>query len=214
MNLSLRSLTPNDYRPVEELTREAFWNLYFPGCDEHYLVHELVQHEDWLPELSFVAEIDGRLAGNIMYSRSHLQDADGGQTETLTFGPLCVHPEFQNRGVGSTLVQHSLAAAKAAGAKGVVILGFPHHYCKHGFRSSRDFHICDAEGRYPMGQLALELEPGAFTADETKRTLHLSPVYEVEPKRVAEFDQQFPAKEKAEQSSQVLFGIAIRAYLD
>ena len=83
----IRLETKNDYREVEILTREAFWNLSVPGCNEHYLVHILRQHEDFVPELDFVLESDGKIIGNIMYTKSKLVDENGMEKSILTMGP-------------------------------------------------------------------------------------------------------------------------------
>ena len=98
--LTIRNERPEDYAAVEELTRRAFYNVYVPGCTEHYLVHIMRGHRDFLPELDFVAELDGRLIGNIMYTRSWLTDGDGNRREVLTFGPVSILPECQRKGYG------------------------------------------------------------------------------------------------------------------
>ena len=72
-NLTMRLETEKDYRAVEELTREAFWNVYKPGADEHYFVHTMRSHPDFIPELAFVLELDGKIVGNIMYTKACLE---------------------------------------------------------------------------------------------------------------------------------------------
>ena len=89
---TIRRETMNDYREVENLTREAFWNQYVPGCDEHYFVHMMRDHEDFIPELAFVLEKDGVIIGNIMYTRSKLVDENGNEKVILTFGPIGILP--------------------------------------------------------------------------------------------------------------------------
>lgn len=98
MDLTIRKENINDYRVVEELTREAFWNLNVPGCDEHYLVHILRNHPDFISEMDFVAEADNRIVGNIMYTRSYVVDENSNRLDTLTFGPLTVLPGYQRQG--------------------------------------------------------------------------------------------------------------------
>ena len=212
MNIAIRRKKPEDFRTVEEVTREAFWNLYFPGCDEHYLVHMLRDHSDFIPELDFVAELDGRVIGNIMYTRSFVLDDEDNRLDTLTFGPVCVLPEFQHRGVGFALIGKTMELAKSMGEKGIIILGHPYNYCRHGFTNSRDFNISNSEGRFPFGQLACELEKGVF--DGRRRRFFCSQVYHLDPADVENFDRQFPEKEKKTGPSQVEFSIAVRAYLD
>ena len=104
MEVIIRNETENDYRVVEEVTREAFWNLYFPGCDEHYLVHKMRNHPDFLKEFDFVAEYDGKIVGNIMYTRAWLVDEPGKEMEIVSFGPISVLPAYQRKGIGSALI--------------------------------------------------------------------------------------------------------------
>lgn len=214
MNIKIRNEQPADYRTVEELTREAFWNLYFPGCDEHYLVHIMRDHDDFIPEMAFVAEVDGKLVGNIMFTRSHLIDAEGEKIATITFGPVCVHPDYQGKGVGPALIRHSIEVARGNNVNAIAILGHPRNYVKYGFVSSRDYLVSDAEGRYPFGQLILELKDGLLSKNSVPRKLQISSIFKVDQDKVAEFDRNFPPKTKAETPGQVEFGIAVRAYLD
>lgn len=214
MQITIRNEQPSDHRTVEELTRAAFWNLYVPGCNEHYLAHIMRDHPDFMPELDFVAVGDNRVVGNIMYAKSWVIDADDPETiiDTISFGPISVWPEFQKQGIGSALIKHSLAVAKQNAHKAVIIHGLPHNYCKHGFKNGKDFGVGDSEGRYPFGLLALELEPGVFSGHKWK--YRESAVYNIDEDATQEFDKQFPPREKAFRYTQEEFGIAVRAYLD
>ena len=98
--LNIRSEKESDYKIVEEITRKAFYNMYIPGCYEHYLVHIMRGHKDFIPELDFVIELDGRVIGNIMYTKSILKDEQGNQKDILTFGPVCIEKEYQRKGYG------------------------------------------------------------------------------------------------------------------
>jgi len=121
MDVFIRNERPEDHFAVENLTREAFWNLHVPGCNEHLLAHVLRGSPDFLPELDFVAEADGRIVGNIMFTRSRVVGADGAGRDTVTFGPVSVLPECQKRGVGRALIERGLALARAAGHRAVII---------------------------------------------------------------------------------------------
>ena len=88
--IMIRSEKETDYSVVEEITRKAFYNIYVPGATEHYLVHIMRQHEDFIPELDFVIELDGRVIGNIMYTKARLIDEAGTEKEILTFGPVSI----------------------------------------------------------------------------------------------------------------------------
>ena len=130
---TIRNERPGDWETVETLTRRAFYNQYIPGCMEHYLVHIMRGHEDFIPELDFVAELDGEIIGNIMYTRAWLTDAAGTEKPVLTFGPVCVAPEHQRQGYGKALMEHSFEAARALGYDTVVIFGSPANYVARGF---------------------------------------------------------------------------------
>ena len=99
--LNIRSEEEKDYRAVEELTREAFWNVYKPGADEHYYVHMMRSHPDFIPALDFVLELDGRIVGSVMFTKAWLEDEQGKRKEIVSCGPLCVHPDFQRQKLGS-----------------------------------------------------------------------------------------------------------------
>ena len=211
MNIEIRNETEKDFREVEELTREAFWNLYFPGCNEHYLVHQMRNHPDFIKELDLVAEYNGKIVGNIMYTKAWLIDEAGQELEILSFGPLSVLPEYQRRGVGSALVHHTKIAAQKMGIKCIVIYGDPNNYCKHGFKNGKDLNISDMNGEYPHAMLALALDEQALAGQPWK--FKYSDVCNFNDADAEEFDKGFGTKEKGYKYSQDIFSIAIRSYL-
>ncbi|MBS4017020.1 GNAT family N-acetyltransferase [Azonexus hydrophilus] len=210
IKIEIRPETEADHQAVALLNREAFWNLYRPGCDEHYTAHRLRTHEDFLPDLTFVAEVDGQIVGSIMYARSWVINALGERVETATFGPLCVHPAWQRRGVGTALIAHTRALAAARGYPAIIILGDPHNYCKHGFKTGKDFGVSAIDGSYPLALLVLELRPGFFAASPHWK-LQTSTVYEFAAADAEAYDANFPPKEKKHQYSQDLFSMMVRA---
>jgi predicted N-acetyltransferase YhbS len=211
MEIIIRPETPSDHRKVEEVTREAFWDLYVPGCDEHYLAHILRDHPDFMDELDFVAELDGEVIGNIMFTKSYVKNEKGQKRSTLTFGPVCVLPGFQKKGIGSKLIRHTLKLAKEAGHKAVIIYGDPQNYCRHGFKNGKDYNVSDHEGSYPFGLLVLELEKGFFEGNGWK--FFPSPAYEFDRAEAEEFDKDFPPKVKEYRHTQDVFSIQCRAKL-
>lgn len=212
-DITVRREHEADHVPVEVLTREAFWNLYRPGCDEHYTAHMIRGHEDFLPDLTFVAEVNGQIVGSIMYTRSWVINERGEKIETATFGPLCVHPLWQRRGVGSALIEHSRSLAAQKGYPALLILGDPHNYCKHGFKTGKDLGVSTLDGRYPLGLLVLELRRGFF-ASSPQWAFQTSAVYEFDAAQVDAYDARFPPKEKKHQHSQDLFSMLVRAVVD
>ncbi|HPB66911.1 MAG TPA: N-acetyltransferase, partial [Spirochaetales bacterium] len=190
MDITIRPETKDDYRAVEELTREAFYNLYVPGCDEHYLCHILRGHPDFLPELDYVAEADGRIVGSIMYSKSVLIGDDGENVPIVSFGPVCVHPDYQRKGVGTALIEATRKLVEAKGVPAIVIYGDPHNYCKHGFRNGVDYRVSDMAGEHPLGLLVLELRPGFFGGTDWKAKQ--SDAFMFDPAEALAFDEGFP----------------------
>lgn len=191
----IRPENPADHRAVESLTREAFWNLHKPGCDEHLLAHNLRLSPAFLPGLDFVAQMDDTLVGSILYSQSHILTPAGVRIETVTFGPLSVLPEHQGQGIGGALVHHSLAAARAQGHRAVVIFGHPGYYPRFGFRPAAAYGVTTAEGESFDAFMALELLPGAL-AEAGQGRFFDAPVFTVDPAEVEQFDKNFPQKEK------------------
>ena len=211
MQRDIRLEQPQDHRTVEELTREAFWNLYVPGADEHYLVHILRQVESFIPELDFVALQDGKIVGNIIYSKSYIETEDGTVFDTITFGPVSVLPAYHNQGIGRQLIEHSFEVAKALGHKVVVIFGYPGYYSRFGFKNGKDFGITDAEGKYPLAMQVLELVPGAL--EGIRGAFHEHEAFEFDQAAAEKYDKLFPPKEKAEAESQALFAKTSQTYL-
>ena len=162
MSFLIRSEREEDRETVERITREAFYNLYIPGCVEHYLVHVMRDHQDFIPALSFVCELDGEVIGSIMYTKAWIADDSGFEKEIVTFGPVSIAPDHQRQGYGSRLIAHSLAAATALGYDAAVIFGIPSNYVGLGFVSSRKFSVSLPDGKYPAAMLAKELRPCAF----------------------------------------------------
>ena len=103
--IKIRNEEESDYKRVEEITRKSFWNLYVPGCIEHYLAHVMRSHKDFLPELDLVIEVDNQVIGNIMYTKAKLVDENKEEKEILTFGPVSILPEYQRMGYGKMLME-------------------------------------------------------------------------------------------------------------
>jgi len=205
MQLKIRLETENDYRAVEELTREAFWNVHVPGCCEHYLIHTLRKSGDFIPKLDFVAVSDGHIVGHIAYSKARLLDPSGTSHPVVTFGPLSVLPPLQKQGVGSTLINHSLSEAKKKGDKAVFIYGDPRYYSRFGFHCAEKYDIKTSFGKYAVALLALELCPGVLCGISGRFVE--STAYDVDMKTCEEFDKTFPPKEKSHTPTQDEFKV-------
>lgn len=203
--LIIRNETEKDYRIVEDITRDAFWNLHAPGCDEHYLVHNMRNHEDFISELDFVVELDGKVIGNVMYTKAKLIDEIGKEKSVLTFGPISILPEYQRRGFGKRLLDFSFDKALELGYDAVVIFGNPVNYVSCGFKSCKKYNICLENDVFPTAMLVKELKSNVF--DGKKWYYHESSVYKIDSNEAMEFDKLFKTKDKKYQPSQEEFYI-------
>ncbi len=131
---TIRLETPADHAFVENLTREAFWNVYRPGCMEHWLLRCLRDDKDFVPQLDLVleTEADG-IIGHVCFVRAHIAADDGRQIPIMTFGPISIHPGHQRRGWGKLLLEEAMSRAKAMGAGALCIEGNIKFYGKCGF---------------------------------------------------------------------------------
>ena len=145
----IRNEEKRDHQAVEELTRRAFYNLYVPGCVEHYLVHIMREHEDFIPELDFVLEEDGRIIGNIMYTKAKLVDETGREKEILTFGPVCVEPDLQRQGYGKQLMEHSFTKAVELATTPSSSLAAPQTMSPAGSKAVKNFRFMWRAGSIP-----------------------------------------------------------------
>ena len=193
----LRLETKEDYREVEGLVREAFWNVYCPGCREHYVIHVLREDAAFVKELDFVLERAGRIIGQNMFMRTVIEADGGGVVPVLTMGPICITPELKRRGYGKALLDASLARAAALGYGAVQFEGNIGFYGKSRFDYASRFGIRYhdlPEGADSSFFLCKELSPGYL--DGVTGVYQTPQGYYVEDTAVEEFDRGFPSKEK------------------
>ena len=210
--LNIRNERETDYKIVEDITRKAFYNVYVPGCMEHYLVYIMRGHEDFIPELDFVIEVDGQTVGNIMYTKSKLTDEGGTEKEIVTFGPVSILPKYQRKGYGKMLIEHSLKRAAELGYEAVVIMGSPANYVGSGFQCCRKYNFCVEKGKYPAAMLVKELKPGAL--DGRLWFYSDSPVMNVDEREAQAFDDGLEKMEKKWMPSQEAFYIMSHAFVE
>lgn len=201
MDVVLRLEEERDQRAVEELTREAFWNVYNPGCSEHLILHQLRKSPAFVKALDFVAELDGRIVGNIVYTRGTVRDEQGRDIEVIDLGPISVAPSHQRRGVGSRLVEHTIALAGQMGFRAIVIFGNPAHYRRFWFESAARYGISTSGGENFDAFMALELSPGSQRG-VSGRFLD-DPAFSVDEAELALFDSTFPPREKKVTATQL-----------
>lgn len=210
--IKIRNETEADYKIVEEITRRAFYNIYVPGCVEHYLVHIMRGHKDFISELDLVIELDGQIIGNIMYTKAKLVDEDRAEKVILTFGPVSIAPEFQRMGYGKKLMEYSFEKAVQLGYDTIVIFGSPANYVSSGFKSCKKFNVSLEDGKYPAAMMVKELVPGVLSGK--KWVYHDSPVMAVTEEDARQFDDTLEKMEKKWQASQEEFYIMSHSFVE
>lgn len=197
MNTIIRLETKEDYRKVEELTRESFWNVYRPGCMEHYVLHCYRNDPAFVPELDLVMELDGKLIGQVMYVRSEIQCDDGRILPIMTFGPICIAPEYKRQGYGKQLLDDSMEKAQKMGANALAITGNIDFYGKSGFVPAKTKGIRYADDSEADYFLIKELTPGFLDGvSGTYKDPEGYFVCEMDPQGFETFEATFPKKEK------------------
>jgi len=184
---TIRPTTPADYAATENVTREAFWNVYEPGADEHYLLHVMRSSDGFIPELDLVAVRDGEVVGNIVCDRSIIETDTGATVDVLTLGPVSVLPDFQGQGIGGALVEEVKKMAPNHGFSAILLYGDPNYYSRLGFIPAETLDIRTQ---------VLELRDGALAGKSGR--YEENDVYELDEQAVADFDKQFPPKEEIE----------------
>ena len=203
MIMNIRKEQPSDYREVENLTREAFWNVYRPGCTEHYVLHQYRTNPDFVPELDLVMEEDGKIIGHVMYSRAELVLDDGKRIPSWTFGPISIHPDYKRKGFGLKLLNYSIEKACKLGVGFLCMEGNIGFYQHAGFDLASKLNIHyhaeprDAEVPYFLAQ---ELLPNWLKENGVTEATYCPPkgyfVADEQPEAFEAYEATFPAKEK------------------
>ena len=197
MGIVIRQEAARDYSKVENLVREAFWNVYRPGCYEHLIVHKGRLNPAFVPELDLVMELDGDLIGHIIYFRSRIELDGGGSLPCLIFGPMSIAPKLQRRGYGKRLLDYSLNLSRSNGNTCVCIEGDIGFYGKSGFV------VAGGQGIREQGEEPGTVTPHFLLHELVRGTLYgksgqfiIPDVYFVSGEEVEEFDGRFPPKKK------------------
>ncbi len=200
----IRLETEKDYYEVENLTREAFFNVYRPGCFEHLVVHNLRKDKCFVKELDYVIEEDGKIIANIVYAKGKIKQENGVTKEVLLFGPVSVLPEYQKQGYGEKIIKYTMEKAKENEFNEIVITGNPNYYKKFGFESASRYKI------YYEGMDKNEELPFFMICIFNKQKFNISEGYYSDPecfnvdeKELEEFDKKFPFKTKEKREGQL-----------
>jgi predicted N-acetyltransferase YhbS len=199
--MSIRLEEENDYRNVEYLTREAFWNIYKPGCVEHLLVHKIRKVPAFVKELSLVACDDDKIVGNIIYSKAKVINDNNIEFEVLCMGPIAVLPSYQGQGIGSRLMNYSIEKAKQLGYIAVIIFGDHNYYHRFGFMNAQKYKIRTSSDENFEEFMALELYAGSLNGISGK--FYEDKVFKIEQDELGIFEKAFPPKEKCVTDTQL-----------
>lgn len=208
----IRNETIHDHFEVERIAREAFWNIYVPGCDAHYLIHQMREHADFLSGYDYVAAINDKIVGSIFYTKSYLESENGSIVNTITFGPVSILPEYQRLGIGSMLIYKTLEQAKLDNTNAIVIFGNPNNYLKFGFVGSKKYSISSVDGKYPT-TLLVKVFNDKILLNQTWKFVESS-VFNLDPNKVDEYDNLFEKKIKGYDYRQEEFYILGRSFVE
>ena len=205
--MTIRFEQPQDYREVEDLTRNAFWNVYRPGCTEHYVLNQYRNNPDFIPELDFVMEDDGKIIGHVMFSKAEILLADGTAFPSWTFGPISIHPDYKRKGYGLKLLRHALEKAREMGVGMIQMEGNIEFYKHAGFGLASklriQYHDMPQEEEVPFF-LAQELIPGYWGNREgTDCPPKGYFVADENPEAFEAYEKGFPRKAKAYNDGQL-----------
>lgn len=196
-NVIIRLEKKEEQRQVESLVRESFWNVYRPGCLEHYVLHKLREDDAFIPELNFVMEKDGKIIGQNVFARAFIDTDNGQKLPIMTMGPICITPELKRMGYGKMLLDYSLEKAKELGCGAVCFEGNIDFYGKSGFTYASEFGIRYhglSEEDDSSFFLCKELIDGYL--DNITGEYSTPQIYFVDENEAEEFDKQFPPKQK------------------
>jgi len=199
--MNIRQEEKTDFKEVEYLIREAFWNIYRPGCYEHYIVHNLRGDSSFIRQLDLVVEEDDKIIGHIAYSTNKLI-CDVDRMDVVTLGPVSIDPEYQRQGYGSKLIEYSLNKAKDMEIDYVFVIGDENYYKRFGFVDASKYNVQfnDVEGNTPFFMIKILNDKdidfhGARYID--------NPLFNVDEEKLDEFDESFPPKIKEVRDNQL-----------
>ena len=206
--LQVRVESKEDYRVVEELTREAFFNVYLPGCKEHYVLHKFRGSDNFIKELSLVLELDGKIIGHVMFAKAKVKLDDGSFKDVHTFGPFSIHPNYQKHGYGEYLLNDAFNRAKDLGLKVLLACGSLDYYKKFGFIKASDRNV-----RYAFADVNDKVVPYFLIKEFDKSYLNATPciyqdpdeyfVADKETVAFEKYEETFPYKEKKKTDTQI-----------
>jgi predicted N-acetyltransferase YhbS len=194
MDILIQRATQKDFNITENITRETFWNLYKPGCNEHLVLNKLRNSKSYIGELDLIAVFKNVIVGHIISSKAKIIDSLNNEHEILCVGPISVSAKFQKNGIGTKLINESIIIAKKLGYLGMILFGNPEYYHRFGFVNAEKYRISTKDNQNFDPFMALEIQEkglininGKFFEDEA---------FSIDDNELYEFEKQFPFKEK------------------
>jgi predicted N-acetyltransferase YhbS len=191
-DFAIRRTVADDFGVTEYVTREAFWNVYGAGCDEHYLLQMMRGSDGFIPELDLVAVHDGEIVGNVVCNRAIIETDASGTVTVLALGPIAVHPKYQGKRIGSRLIEEVKNIAPSLGFEAILLYGDPNYYSRLGFLPAESLDIRTADNMYAEPLQVVELRKGTLNGRSGR---YIESDYEIDDQKVIEFDKQFAPKE-------------------
>ena len=202
--MKIRLEQRTDFKEVELLIREAFWNIYRPGCYEHYIVHNLRHDSSFINQLDYVMEDEGKIIAQIVYSYNWIYDNDKKIKKVVTLGPICVHPEYQRQGYGTKLIEFTLKEAQKLEIPYVFTIGDEKFYERFGFEEASKYNIQfnDIRDETPFFMVKIFDEDKINSVSGTYKD---NECFKVDLEELDKFDQNFPPKVKEKMEGQLDF---------
>lgn len=194
MNLLIKQTSQDEFYISKNITREAFWNVYKPGCSEHLVLHNLRKSQSYVKELDLVAICDHQVVGNIISTKAKIVDPQNNECEILCVGPLSVLPGYQKRGIGGKLLTESIRLARALEYRAMVLFGNPEYYHRFGFKNAVEYSITTKDDQNFEPFMALELFDGALS--NVRGRFYEDESFMVNEEELSNFEGQFSYKEK------------------
>ncbi len=194
MEILIQRTQPKDFLITENITRETFWNLFKPGCDEHLVLHNLRKSNCYMSNLDLVALSENKIIGHIIITKANVVDIHNNESQVLCVGPISVIPEFQKKGIGTKLLNETIAIAKELGYSAMILFVHPDYYHRFGFVNAQNYRITTKEGVNFEPFMVLELYPNVLVAVSGK--FYEDKAFETNEEELNEFEKLFPKKEK------------------
>jgi len=201
MKLQIQPVTEKDFLSTENLTREAFWNLYRPGSVEHLILHNLRNSNNYIRDLDLIAVNENEIVGHIISTKAKIADNLTPEHEILCVGPFSVSRDYQRQGIGSILMNESIRIAKELGFSGMILFGNPEYYHRFGFVNAQEYSISTKDGLNFEPFMALELQNNGLS--NIKGRFYEDTAFEFQQDELTEFEKNFPYKVKLKTDTQL-----------